>query len=92
MFQAALDNHQPGFATSMFNTSLPQHDRSLAEIKQWFPAFKILRWFDVCGLSTVFNPIDLLGPAAILACTENLIDLHRINSSHLSESDECEKY
>lgn len=72
MFQAALDNHQPGCAMSMFNTSSPQHDRSLAEIKQWFPAFEILRWFEVHELSAVLSPIDLLGPAVILACTSIL--------------------
>lgn len=86
MLQAALDNHQPGFAMITFNASSPPCDRSLAEIKQWFPAFKILRQFDVRRLSTVFSPIHPLGPAAILACTEDLLDPHRINSSYFSHS------
>lgn len=81
LFQAALDNHQTGFTMSMFHTSSLQHSR--------FPAFKILRWFGVHKLLTVFNCIDVLGPAAILACTEDLTDPHDVNSyfSHSSRSE-----
>lgn len=71
---------------SMFNTSSPQHDRSLAEVKQWFPAFQILRWFDIHGLSTVFSPTDLLWPAVILACRKDLMEPLLIHPSSFSHS------
>lgn len=93
MFQAALKSHQPGFTMSLFHTSPAQHDRSLAEIKQCLPALRILRWFNVQRLSIVFSPIDLLGPAGIVACTEDLTDPHIIDSfyfSHSSVSGKCQ--
>lgn len=53
-------------------------------------SIQFLRWFEVHGLSTVFSPVHLLGPAAIFASTEDLIDPHCIHSSSpIHHSDKC---
>lgn len=53
---------------------------------------KILKWINVQGLSIGFSPIDLLGPAVIVACTEDLTDPHCINSFCFSHSSLSDKY